>query len=349
MPEPMSAAQFLAALKNEGVSVIETDGWATHNRNSKGPWGLVHGVMVHHTVTRGTQKTVGIVRDGYAGLPGPLCHGMVAKDGTVHLIGYGRTNHAGLGDPNVLAAVIAERILPVDQAATVDGNRHFYGLECENLGDGSDPWPEVQLDAIARIAAAVCRHHEWGPLSVIGHLEWQPGKPDPRGFSMASMRERVRARLLAGTVCTVKAGDTLSGIAKSLGVSTDALFAANRDRIRSADLILPGQELAVPPVSAPPEPVKPKVDLSLLIAAAKGDPKKSGTPVTYNGTRTVEAALVNEGLLSKTRSDGHYGTTTVTAYAAWQKKCGVGGPYDGIPGIASLTRLGGKHGFTVSA
>ncbi|MYS52735.1 N-acetylmuramoyl-L-alanine amidase, partial [Streptomyces sp. SID6013] len=31
--------------------------------------------------------------------------------------------------------------------------------------------------------------------SVIGHLEWQPGKVDPRGFTMDSMRERIRDRL----------------------------------------------------------------------------------------------------------------------------------------------------------
>ncbi len=30
---------------------------------------------------------------------------------------------------------------------------------------------------------------------MIGHLEWQPGKVDPRGFSMNTMRSRVRERL----------------------------------------------------------------------------------------------------------------------------------------------------------
>ncbi|MEV0019279.1 N-acetylmuramoyl-L-alanine amidase, partial [Streptomyces tendae] len=70
-----------------------------------------------------------------------------------------------------------------------------YGFECENLGDGDDPWPAAQLEAIERAAAALCRHHGWNERSVIGHLEWQPGKVDPRGFTMASMRERIRDRL----------------------------------------------------------------------------------------------------------------------------------------------------------
>ncbi|GGT39292.1 peptidoglycan-binding protein [Streptomyces purpureus] len=150
--------------------------------------------MIHHTVTRGTAETVRICRDGDANLPGPLCHGVIAKDGTVHLVGYGRANHAGAGDDDVLRAVIQEKGLPPDNERNTDGNRHFYGFECENLGDGKDPWPPAQLEAIEK-AAAVCRAHGWSARSVIGHLEWQPGKVDPKGFTMASMRERIAARL----------------------------------------------------------------------------------------------------------------------------------------------------------
>ncbi|MBT2489368.1 N-acetylmuramoyl-L-alanine amidase [Streptomyces sp. ISL-96] len=195
MASPMSASRFLDVLRDEGIKVVQVGDWRTHNRNHKGPWGPVHGVMIHHTVTSGTSKTVRICRDGYPGLPGPLCHGVIAKSGSIHLVGYGRANHAGLGDDDVLRAVIAERALPRDNESNTDGNRHFYGFECENLGNGEDPWPEVQLEAIERAAAAVCRHHGWNARSVIGHLEWQPGKIDPRGFSMNAMRGRIQERL----------------------------------------------------------------------------------------------------------------------------------------------------------
>ncbi|WP_330332551.1 N-acetylmuramoyl-L-alanine amidase [Streptomyces sp. NBC_00536] len=195
MAAPMSADRFIGALRDEGLTVVEVGSWRTHNRNHKGPWGPVNGVMIHHTVTRGAQYTVEICRDGYSELPGPLCHGVITKDGTVHLVGYGRANHAGAGDGDVLAAVVAEKALPPDNQADTDGNSHFYGFECENLGDGDDPWPEAQLDAIARAAAAVCRSHGWTARSVIGHLEWQPGKIDPKGFTMNSMRDRVAERL----------------------------------------------------------------------------------------------------------------------------------------------------------
>ncbi|MFE6819417.1 peptidoglycan-binding protein [Streptomyces sp. NPDC057677] len=195
MAAPLSADRLLAALRGAGLTVVEHDGWRTHNRNHKGPFGPVHGVMIHHTVTKGTTTTVRICHDGYAGLPGPLCHGVIAKNGVVHLLSAGRANHAGSGDGDVLQAVTDERPLPVDDEADTDGNRYFYGFECENLGDGKDPWPKVQLEAIAKASAAVCRAYGWGERSVIGHLEWQPGKSDPRGFPMDSMRTRVAALL----------------------------------------------------------------------------------------------------------------------------------------------------------
>ncbi|WP_037649787.1 peptidoglycan recognition protein family protein [Streptomyces flavidovirens] len=200
MAAPLSADRLLSALRAEGVKVQEEGNWRTHNRNHKGAWGPVHGVMIHHTVSKGTADTVALCRKGHSALPGPLCHGVIAKDGTVHLVGHGRTNHAGLGDDDVLRAVIAETALPPDNEANTDGNQHFYGFECENLGDGKDPWPAVQVEAAVRASAALLRAHGWGKggdTSVIGHSEWQPGKIDPRGpgVGMADIRRRVAERL----------------------------------------------------------------------------------------------------------------------------------------------------------
>ncbi|MGW1814744.1 peptidoglycan-binding protein [Streptomyces sp. NPDC002125] len=195
MATPLSADKLLKALRDEGLRVVEHRSWRTHNRNHKGAWGPVHGVMIHHTVTSGTQSSVDLCYDGHSALPGPLCHGVIAKDGSVHMVGHGRANHAGLGDDDVLRAVIDEKALPADNEANTDGNRSFYGFECVNLGDGKDPWPAAQLEAIEKAAAAICRAHGWNHRSVIGHKEWQPGKVDPRGFTMDSMRGRVRDRL----------------------------------------------------------------------------------------------------------------------------------------------------------
>ncbi|AXE76019.1 N-acetylmuramoyl-L-alanine amidase [Streptomyces atratus] len=201
MAAPLTADRLLQVLRAEGVRVVEVGNWRTHNRNQKGAWGPANGSIVHHTVTRGTASTVAMVRDGYASLPGPLCHGMIAKDGRVHLVGWGRTNHAGGGDPRVLEQVIAEsygnRPAPPTKgnATGTDGNAHFYGWECENLGDGKDSWPKAQYDAIVRVQAALCRAHKWSAKSVIGHLEWSSDKVDPRGFTMPKLRADVAERL----------------------------------------------------------------------------------------------------------------------------------------------------------
>ncbi|MFE2376382.1 peptidoglycan-binding protein [Streptomyces sp. NPDC059398] len=197
MAIPLTADTLVSALTAEGVHVVEYGDWRTHNRNTKGAWGPVNGVIVHHTVTSGTDSSVAYCYDGDSDLPGPLCHGVIDKNGTVHLVGNGRANHAGLGDGDVLTAVVNETALPAPHKDDTDGNARFYGFECINLGDGSDPWPEAQLEGIARVSAAICRAHGWHAPSVIGHLEWTSQKIDPKGFSMASMRTRVAA-LLAG-------------------------------------------------------------------------------------------------------------------------------------------------------
>ncbi|GAA3371174.1 hypothetical protein GCM10020367_20770 [Streptomyces sannanensis] len=192
MATPLTATRALSALRAAGMDVVEVNSWETHNRNHMGPWGPVYGVIIHHTGPYSSQaQMVGMCYNGRSDLPGPLCHSVIDKQGTCHLVGWGRANHAGRGDAGVLAAVKAETILPADRSATADGNPHFYGAELINRGDGVDPWPEEQLDAAARWAAALCREHGWSERSVIGHLEWQPGKIDPRGFSMDDFRARV--------------------------------------------------------------------------------------------------------------------------------------------------------------
>jgi hypothetical protein len=113
MATPLTADAFAAALRAEGVHIQEHPDWRTHNRNHIGLWGPVHGVMLHHTA--GTDSLRACI-DGLASLPGPLCIGLIAKDGTVHLVGYGRTNHGGSGSVAALSRLMAvpavERLLP---------------------------------------------------------------------------------------------------------------------------------------------------------------------------------------------------------------------------------------------
>ena len=107
------------------------------------------------------------------------------------------------------------------------------------------------------------------------------------------------------------------------------------------------------PIPRPPAvPAKPVVSLSQIVKAAKTDPGAAQGHQTYrSGTLLVENGLAAEGFLAdRWASDGSYGSKTVDAYAAWQRKLGFSGPgADGIPGRASLKALGARRGFDVVA
>src|SRR5690606_30054111 len=179
MATPMTASQVKAQLKKWGVPFKEYRSWSSHNRNHKGAWGPVNGFMVHHTGSDSKDQRE-LLYNGHSSLPGPLCHFGLAQDGTVWLIGWGRANHAGSGDDDVLRAVIAEDYgdyPPTDNEANTDGNSRFYGVEI--WYSGSHGMTTAQYSSLLKLAAAVLDFHGWTKRSVIAHGEWQPGKWDP--------------------------------------------------------------------------------------------------------------------------------------------------------------------------
>jgi hypothetical protein len=86
-----------------------------------------------------------------------------------------------------------------------------------------------------------------------------------------------------------------------------------------------------------------------MIGAFEHDPSRPQGPSLHEtDVRRVERALDREDLLApQFASDVYPGTATRKAYAKWHQRSGIGGPYDGLPGIHSLTLLGHKHGFRV--
>lgn len=184
MATPMTPSQIMDQLKKWDVPFKEYKDWDKHNRNHKGPWGPVHGFMVHHTGSDAKDQR-SLLYNGIAGLPGPLCHFGLAQDGTVHLVGWGRANHAGSGDDDVLDAVIDERPTPVDNESNTDFNRHFYGVEI--WYSGSHEMTDAQYKTLLKLSACVLDFHGWNKHSVIGHGEsGSPGKWDP-GYAPGKM------------------------------------------------------------------------------------------------------------------------------------------------------------------
>ena len=163
-------------LRAYGLTVIEVPGWQDRGRP-----GLFDpaGVIVHHTAgPKGKPApSLNVCVEGRTGLPGPLCHVLLARNCTCYVIAAGRANHAGEGR----------------WAGITDGNRAFLGLEAENDGVG-EPWAPDMLDAFHRASAALLhgldRLH--GPL--IAHREWAPTrKIDPKGIDMDAFRRAVEA------------------------------------------------------------------------------------------------------------------------------------------------------------
>lgn len=200
MATPIAAARIGGDVKDFVKTRFHT-GWAGHNRGSRGTgWGPVHGVMIHHFGPYSTVSgAVQYARTGSSALPGPLYPVLVEPSGLVHVVGWGRCNHAGNGDGDVLQAVISERYpLPRPNGATVDGNSRFYGICLINRGDGKQEYPARQLEAAAAVSAYLVKGHQgWTERSVIGHKEWQPGKIDPT-YSMSAFRRRVAGYLSGG-------------------------------------------------------------------------------------------------------------------------------------------------------
>lgn len=200
--------------------------------------------------------------------------------------------------------------------ANASANVRAVSVESASNLEHTDPWTAAQLESFVKLG--VWMHERHGlPLRVCRSWD-DPGYGYHRLFPQWSV---------GGTACP---GDA---------------------RVRQfKDYLFPEIVKRANGDTSPPTPPADEVDLSRLIGAAKADPPKSGTPVSYVGVVIVERALNKEGLLSGNHVDGHYGSYTIKAYSSWQKRLGYSGSdADGIPGNSSLTKLGNKYGFRVVA
>lgn len=302
MATPMTADQFVEALKNEGLTVLEHSDWRTHNRAVSGrPFGPMRGVMIHHT--GGTAPSdLSIVWGGRPDLPGPCAHCYMSHSGIVTMTGNGRANHAGGGDPQVLEEVAEESYgkqhspsrYHDGSSGAADGNQYFYGLEVSNTGSKTDEYPASQYQAIVKWAAAICRFHGWTAKSVIGHKEWSNWKPDPV-YSMDQFRKDVQALL-------------------------------DKDPAKPEKPTAPATK---------PKPTKPKYEPYPGAAFFK---KGRKSPIV----KACRQRLIAKGFnrYQSTKDPDVWGSGDEASYAAYQRSQGYSGSgADGIPGRATWTDL----------
>ena len=169
-----------AILSEAGLKVAKVPGWETRGRSEMG---TVLGVMCHHTAgsRNGNMPSLDLIVRGRSDLPGPLAQLGLGRDGTFYVIAAGRCNHAGKGIWRGL----------------VNGNSNFIGIEAENTGKSTDPWPTIQVEAYQQGVAAILRHVRRGAEFCCGHKEYalpQGRKPDC-SFDMVAFRSAVAALL----------------------------------------------------------------------------------------------------------------------------------------------------------
>ncbi|MFR9807053.1 N-acetylmuramoyl-L-alanine amidase [Pseudonocardia sp. RS010] len=195
------------AARLTGYPVVELHGWRARGH---GGMAAVELFTLHHTAgpKAGEYPSLAVVRDGRAGLAGPLAHFGLGRSGTIYVNAAGLAWHAGVS-----------RWAGVDPDGTKfdfsDLNSRALGCEAEDDGDGV--WTAEQLDCYPRLAAACLYYMRRSAARVCAHRECATPigrKPDPAGLDMNAFRARV-AYLLTNPLQLIPRGRASStGTAK---------------------------------------------------------------------------------------------------------------------------------------
>lgn len=173
-----TASQVLEAVKASGVKYVLEDGWDNPAIGKYGSGWKPAGVVLHHTANGGakgnTPSLRWVLHNEYA--PVRACHFLVGRDGTVHVIYALGCYHAGAGGPMKVGGVSIPKDL---------GNRYLYGIEIESKGtnpsvtagpDDVDGFTPAQVQAAARLSAALVKLLGKDESAVIRHRDWAPGR-----------------------------------------------------------------------------------------------------------------------------------------------------------------------------
>lgn len=167
--------------RRTGYPVVEVSGWKSRGSSS---YNKPKSIIVHHTASgarSGNAASLGVVRNGRPGLPGPLCQILLARNGTIYIVASGRANHAGRVN------------------ASKYSNSNSIGIEAENNGIG-EPWSDKQMDSYAKLCRELCDHYGIPISNVRGHKEVcspRGRKIDPT-FNMNSFRSMIKKRKGSG-------------------------------------------------------------------------------------------------------------------------------------------------------
>lgn len=163
--------------------------------------------------------------------------------------------------------------------------------------------------------------------------------------------------LAAAAVAThvVKAGDTLIGIARRYGTTTSAIVAANG--LKSPNVVIVGQRLAIPSASAAPPAVAAATGVHVVKAGETidGISRRYGVSITAiavaNAITNPNLILIGQRLTipSASAAPGAGGTTSTTAYAKTGGADGIttASGFHIVATNETLQSIARKYGVTV--
>lgn len=218
-------------LEDAGLRVAEQPGWRTRGHGDMDP---PRGVMVHQTGAPmiGNAPSLGVVTEGREGLSGPLAQLCLGRDGTFYVVAAGRANHAGQGEWQGVSS----------------GNASFIAIQVEHFsGEAEEPWPEVQLQALSRGAAAILKRLKADSRMCCGHREYArpEGRVNDPELDMNAVRQAIAA-VTAGeapppapiptrdpydrpTLRRGDRGDDVTALQKALRMKPDGVFSAQTE------------------------------------------------------------------------------------------------------------------------
>jgi hypothetical protein len=169
----MRLTWLVDAAAETGYPAVVVDGWEGRGySDGYNP----STVVAHHTAGpsgNGDMPSLGVIVNGRKDLAGPLANYGLGRSGAIYVVASGKSNNAGEGDWD-----------------GCDTNYCTVGIEAEN--DGYQPWPTAQLDAYAKLSAAIIKRLGWDASQLCGHKEWAPGrKVDPHTINMNRARAAV--------------------------------------------------------------------------------------------------------------------------------------------------------------
>jgi predicted chitinase len=181
------------ALQAFGVTPVEYPGWLDRGH---GDFGQISWVLWHHTGNV-NETDEGIAHHPALGLAANM---LIHPDGKVVLTGVGIAWHGGEGIyPGIPEDAINQVSIGIECAYGPDRNKQF-----------TLPWPDVQVQTMIKVGAAITWFLGLPASHNIAHKEWagadnplginKQGKPDPGNFNMDWFRDRIAEGVAAGPI-----------------------------------------------------------------------------------------------------------------------------------------------------